>query len=198
MNLHRSDSHRHHSSRQFAKSLRALRTVGVGCALALVRLDAVTLADFLGDPALTPKKFAAAFETFEYEYHPEVKRPDLFLAERRGDCDDYAILADYVLRPRNFTTRVIHVRLVGRIAHAVCYVPEASAYLDYNNRKYILTLQRSGRTLRDIANKVADSFEANWTSVSEFTYDYDARKKTFGLTVVKTEPRAKDADVQAR
>ena len=158
-------------------------------------LVALTLAELIGDPALNPKRFAAHFESFEYEFHPEVKPPDLFLAERRGDCDDYAILADYVLKPRGFATRAVHIRLVGRVAHAVCYVAESKAYLDYNNRKYFLNLQRSGATLREIATKVADSFEANWTSASEFTYDYDTYKKTFGRTVVKTEPRSKDPDL---
>src|SRR5689334_21864797 len=63
-------------------------------ALATSRLDALTLIDLLNDPKLTPKRFAAQFETFEYEFHPEVQPAEVFLAERRGDCDDYAILAD--------------------------------------------------------------------------------------------------------
>lgn len=150
----------------------------------------------MADRAMTPKRFAALFETFEYEYHPEVQWPDIFLAERRGDCDDYAILASHVLRPRGYDTRVIQIRLVGRLSHAICYVVESKAYLDYNNRKYFLNLQRSGRTLREIASKVADSFEANWTVAAEFTYDYERCKKTVVRTVVKTEPRAKDVDRQ--
>lgn len=169
------------------------------CAVALsvtacAPLVALTLEELMGDPALNPKRFAAHFESFEYEYHPAVQWPDVFLAERRGDCDDYAVLADHVLKPRGFSTRIIHVRLVGRVAHAVCYVAESNAYLDYNNRKYFLNLQRSGATLREIATKVADSFEGNWTSASEFTYNYDTYKKTFGRTVVKTEPRSSDPD----
>lgn len=163
----------------------------------VTRLDAVTLEELQQNSKLTPKSFAALFESFEYEYHPEVQWPNVFLAERRGDCDDYAVLADFVLKPKGFATRVIHIRLVGRIAHAVCYVDQSRVYLDYNNRKFFLNLQRSGRTLREIATKVADSFEANWTSASEFTYDYEASKKTYGRTVVKTEPRSKDADRQA-
>lgn len=170
------------------------------CLLALVftvgRLDAIALRDFTRDKDLTPKKFAAAFEDFEYEFHPEVQTPAEFLSARRGDCDDYAVLADYVLHPKGYETRIIHIRLVGRVAHAVCYVTESKAYLDFNNRKYIMNLQKCGRTLREIASKVADSFEANWTSVSEFTYSYESGQKTFGRTVVKTEPRSKDADLQ--
>jgi len=166
--------------------------------LALLPAGALTLEEMQSDPALTPKRFAGMFETFDYEYHPEVQWPNIFLAERRGDCDDYAILAEHVLRPKGFATRVIHVRLVGRVAHAICYVDEAKAYLDYNNRKYALNLQRCGSTLRQIASKVAGEFEANWTSVSEFTYDYEKGKKTLGRTVVKKEPPAQDADVAKR
>ncbi len=164
------------------------------CALTPLRLDAVTLADLLGDPKLTPKRFAAEFERFEYEFHPEVQPADVFLESERGDCDDYAVLADYVLTRKNFPTRLVRISLVGRIAHDVCYVIPSKAYLDYNNRKYARNLESSGRRLRQIANEVADSFEANWTSVSEYTYDYNTERKTFRVTVVKTDPPARDPD----
>ena len=100
-----------------ARQLCALGLIG---ALACGRLDALTLVDLLGDPKLTPKRFAAQFESFEYEFHPEVQAPDQFLGARRGDCDDYAILADYVLRRQGYATRLVRVALVGRVAHDVC------------------------------------------------------------------------------
>lgn len=164
------------------------------CALAPLRLDALTLADFVNDTKLTPKRFAAQFENFEYEFHPEVQPPDVFLETRRGDCDDYAILADYVLRKHRYGTRLVRVSLVGRVAHDVCYVIESKAYLDYNNRKFASTLEGSGRRLRQIANEVADSFEANWTSASEYSYDYNTQRKTIGVTVVKTDSPSRDPD----
>lgn len=169
--------------------------VSLLCAFAVLRLDAVTLGELLTDPKMTPKKFAGYFEDFVYEFSPEVQPPGSFLQRRRGDCDDYAILADYVLKRAGLGTRLVHVRMVGRVAHAVCYVVQNRAYLDFNNRKYALNLQRSGSTLREIAIKVADSLEANWTSVSEFTYDYKQDRKSFGSTVVKTESPSQDADV---
>ena len=58
--------------------------------------------------------------------------------------------------------------------HAVCYVNDDKVYLDYNNRKYFFTLAKSGRSIRQIATKIADSFEANWTFAQEFTFDYDS------------------------
>jgi hypothetical protein len=166
--------------------------------VAFTPLNATTAAQLLSDPKLTPKQFAAYFETFEYEFGSEVQSPSEFLSRRKGDCDDYAILADHVLKRNGYATRLIHVRVVGRIAHAVCYVTESGAYLDYNNRKYFLNLQRCGRTLRAIATKVADSLEANWTTASEFTYDYETAAKQFVVTVVKTDPPAMDQDTAAR
>lgn len=164
------------------------------CLLAAQRLDALTLMDLLMDPKLTPKRFAAYFEDFSYEYGAEVLPAEVFLERRRGDCDDYAILADYVLKRKGFATRLIHIRMVGRVAHAVCYVNQSGAYLDFNNRKYMLNLKRCGRTIREIATKVSESFEANWTSASEFTFDYGEDRKQFGATVVKTDPPSMDPD----
>jgi hypothetical protein len=157
-------------------------------------LVAVTMEDLMRDPKLTPKRFANYFESFDFEAHDEVQAPEVFLETRRGDCDDYAILADYILRQKGYATRLIHVRLVGRFAHAVCYVSEDRVYLDYNNRIFYSTLEKCGASIREIANKAADSFQANWTSASEFTYDYKEDKKTFGLTVVKTDPPQQDPD----
>jgi hypothetical protein len=181
------------SSQSFRR--RFILTLCAAGALAGTRLDAVTLDELLNDPKMTPKRFADYFEDFAYEYNEAVQSPDEFLTSRRGDCDDYAILADYVLKRKGFATRLIHVRMVGRVAHAVCYVTQAHAYVDYNNRHYFINLQRCGGTLREIATKVADSFEANWTSASEFTYEYEENKKHFGATVVKTDPPASDPDV---
>jgi hypothetical protein len=84
--------------------------------------------------------------------------------------------------------------MVGRVAHAVCYIVEDRAYLDYNNRRYSFNLQRSGPSIREIASKVARSLESNWTSATEFTYDYKTEVKNALFTVVKTEPPGNDPD----
>lgn len=177
--------------------LRFLRSLGLAAAvlgLLLGEARALTLFDLLTERDLTPKRFADRFETFEYEFAPEVQLPDTFLQREKGDCDDYAILADHVLKQRGLQTRIIHIRLVGRVAHAVCYVDDNKAYLDFNNRKYFLNLERCGRSLREIATEVAESFKSNWTSVSEFTYDYKEGRKRYTRTVGKTDPAAQDAD----
>ncbi|MCW5548620.1 MAG: hypothetical protein KIT44_06615 [Opitutaceae bacterium] len=168
--------------------------VGLLLGLGLVRLEALTVRQLLDDPTLTPKRFANLFEGFTYQFFNYVQNPDVFLRTKTGDCDDYAILADHVLGHHGYDTRLIHVRMMGRIAHAVCYVTEDKAYLDYNNRRYTFNLERCKPDIRSIATKVARSFEANWTSASEFTYDYATDVKEAKFTVVKTDPPAQDPD----
>lgn len=162
--------------------------------VALANTGAVSYEDLMRDQTMTPKNFAKTFEGFEYEFHEAVATPEVFLATRKGDCDDYAILADQVLRTRGFTTRLIHVRLVGQVAHVVCYVKEEQAYLDYNNRNYFFKLTRAKNRIRAIATKVADGLEANWVSVSEFTYNYETETKLITHTVAKQAPHEQDPD----
>ncbi len=176
---------------------RWLGTVGIAGVLAAGRLDALTVSELLDDPKMTPKRFANLFEGFEFELHVfNVQDPEVFLATRSGSCIDYAALADLVLKRRGYGTRLIRVEMVGKnMGHAVCYVGENRAYLDYNNRKYFFNLESSGRTIREIATKVADSFEANWTFAQEFTFDYKTGLKRMRFTVVKTDPGGTDPDL---
>jgi hypothetical protein len=167
----------------------------VGLVAALPGLRAFTMNDLLSDSKLTPKRFAGRFGDFDFEYHLQVQNPEVFLSTQKGDCADYAILGNYVLKQKKYETCLIRVVLVGSLAHDVCYVLQAKAYLDYNNRAYFSTLQHSGRTIREIAGRVADSFQANWTSASVYTYDYAEDIKHLTLTVVKTEPPAEDPDI---
>jgi hypothetical protein len=83
---------------------------------------------------------------------------------------------------------------VGRVAHAICYIDESRAYLDYNNRIFFVTLERCGPHLREIADHVGDYIQANWTSASEFTFSYEEGRKHFTTTVVKTDPPENDPD----
>jgi len=154
-----------------------------------------TLRELEVAPELTPRQFANLFENFRYGYSPYVQPVEDFLNDRDGDCDDYAILAGHVLSQKGYTTRIVRVVLAGSdIAHAICYVTENKAYLDYNNRKYSITLERAGPTLRQIATKVADSFEKNWTSATEYTFSYASYRKVTRYTVVKTDPAERDPD----
>ena len=149
-------------------------------------LDAVTLPELLDNPRLNARKFAGYFADFAYEFNEAIQPATVFLAREKGDCDDYAVLADFVLKKHGLDTRLIHIRLSGRVAHAVCYITENRAYLDYNNRAVFFTLSRSGPDIRDIAAKVADSLEASWTTASEFSYSYETRRKVMIATISKT------------
>jgi hypothetical protein len=165
-------------------------------ALAAPGMRAFTLADLLADRKMTPKRFAGYFEDFAWDVHPfDVQDPEVFLETRSGDCIDYAVMADYVLSRDGYATRMIRVEMIGKnMGHAVCFVTEGGAYLDYNNRSYFLKLTRSGSRIRDIASKVADSFDSNWTFASEFTYTYKEGVKRAVMTVVKTDPPGMDPD----
>jgi hypothetical protein len=176
--------------------LRRLLAFAAFSALAAARIQAFTLSDLLSDTKMSPSRFAGYFGDFEYDVHPfDVQDPDVFLATQRGDCIDYAVMADYVLKQDGYSTRLIRVEMVGKnMGHAVCYVSQSTAYLDYNNRKYMFKLRRAGWRLREIATDVANSFDANWTFASEFTYTYKEDVKRAVMTVVKTDPPDTDPD----
>jgi len=161
-------------------------------------LKALTLDELLSDPKMSPKKFAGLFEDFSFEVHPfDVQDPEVFLSTRTGDCIDYAVLADYVLKRNGYDTRLIRVEMVGKnMGHAVCYVTPDRVYMDFNNRRYYLSLARSGPSIREIATRVAASFDAHWTFASEFTYDYNTSIKKVVLTVVQTDPASMDPDAE--
>jgi len=149
-------------------------------------LSAVSLGELQHTRNLTPKKFANFFELFDFELHKEVQPAHEFLMRKRGDCDDYAVLADLILPAHGYETRLVHVRLAGQIAHAVCFITEDRVYLDFNNRNVFFSVARSSADLRTIADKVARSLDANWTSASEFVFSYESDHKVVTATVVRT------------
>lgn len=158
--------------------------------LCWARLSAVTFEEMLQDEKLTPKKFASYFGDFRYLFKAEVQEPNVFLTTQAGDCDDYAVLADRVLRPKGYDTRLISVRMPGMVTHVVCYVKQEKGYLDYNNRVYMIKIERCGPTIREIAGRVAKSQTANWTTASEFTFKNGL--KYMVATVVKTDSPDRD------
>jgi Transglutaminase-like domain len=177
----------------------SIRKVWIGATMAIfvaAQVHALTFSDLLSDLEMNPKRFAGYFTDFDFDLHPfDVQDPEVFLETRKGDCIDYAVMADYVLKRDGYATRLIRVEMIGKnMGHAVCFVTQSAAYLDYNNRKYFIKLAKSGPRLRDIATKVAESFDANWTFASEFTYTYKEDVKHAVMTVVKTDPPDTDPD----
>jgi hypothetical protein len=132
-------------------------------------ISAVTLEQLRKKDQLTPEQFAAYFKDFEFELLEEVQPPEIFLARRSGDCDDYATLAADILKEKGYTPKLVVV-FMPRDVHVVCYIPETKSYLDYNLRNRNLRTVPSDGTLTDIAQKVAKSFNSTWYCVSEFTF----------------------------
>jgi len=112
----------------------------------------------------------AQFSGFTFKLGEELQDPELFLATRTGDCDDFASLAATLLSERKFTPRLIAVFMEGQ-THVVCYIPEAESYLDYNCRELPAPLQPTNGNLEDIAGKVARYFRTTWRLVAEFTLE---------------------------
>ena len=81
-------------------------------------------------------------------------------------------------------------------SHAVCYITEDGAYLDYNNRNVFFTMIRSDPSLRKIATKVARSLNANWTSAFEFQFFYSTQSKAITAKVVRTQDPRNDPPPQ--
>jgi len=193
---------RHRPRTTLARTAFPLGTLALVAALVTLAgtaLRAVTLDELLNDPKMTPKRFADHFTDFRFDSDPffDVINPNQFLAQQAGDCIDYAALADYVLKHHGYKTRLIRVEMAGYNAgHAICYVDDSRVYLDYNNRSYFFNLTKSKPRIRDVANKVAASFRANWTFAQEFTFSYDDYLKRAVYTVVKTRPPHLDPDAK--
>ncbi len=119
---------------------------------------------------------------------PDMRRYQGSILRLLGSPRRILILADHVLRRRELNTVLVHIRMAGMVAHAVCYVNEDRACLDYNNRNVFFTLSRSSPSLREIATKVVRSPEGNWTTASSFTYSYATGQKQMLHTIAKTDP----------
>jgi hypothetical protein len=145
---------------------------------------ALTLQDLRNQEKLTPAEFAHHFRSFQFSFRKEVQRPEVFLATRSGDCDDFSTLAAAVLRHYGYTPRLISVRMPG-VTHVICYIEETNSYLDYNNRSAGNFLVPCGNTLAEMAESVARSYRLKWTSASEFTFE--KRQKRLVKTIF--EPR---------
>lgn len=162
---------------------------------------ALSIDELRSDPRLSPETFARHFSNFKFVFRADVQTPEVFLASRAGDCDDYSTLAAAELRQRGYTPRLISVRL-RNVAHVVCYVEEAKGYLDYNYRAKGNGIVRCSSNLSEVAEIVAKSFKSSWSSVSEFTYadgvkrlvsttkNVDREAVTTLASKTKTEPHA--------
>jgi hypothetical protein len=146
---------------------------------------ALSLEDLRKEKNLTPPKFASYFRNFSFNFRKDVQRAEVFLATKSGDCDDYSVLAAKILREKGYTPRLISVRMPG-VTHVVCYIEETRSYLDYNFRGYTVGINSRDNVLETIAENVARSYEASWSSASEFTYSSGVKR----LVQTVVEPTA--------
>jgi len=103
---------------------------------------------------------------------------------------DHAVLAGNVLKSKGYQTRLIVVRLPGETLHDVCYVGEDKAYVDCSEDRFLLALNYSGATIREIADDYGGFVSMNWTSASEFVFTNGVRELV--STVVKTDSPSSD------
>ena len=136
---------------------------------------ALTLDELRSSPELTPERFSKYFADFTFALGRETRDPQTFLANRCGDCDDFATLAASVLREKGYTTRLVVVYMTNA-AHVVCYVAETKGYLDFNRRQSPNSLVSCEADLASIGTSVAESFHMNWRSASEFSVNNGVRK----------------------
>jgi hypothetical protein len=134
--------------------------------------------------AETPEEFARRFADFQFEYHAEVQPAEVFLATKKGDCDDFATVADDALSRAGYTTHLITVRMRGE-THVVLYVDEVHGYLDYNFRKSSHPVLACDSSLQEIAKQVAESFHRPWVAVYEFNFYH--RTKHLVTNIVKND-----------
>jgi hypothetical protein len=121
--------------------------------------------------AETPEHYAHRFAKFQFEFHADVQDPAVFLKTKKGDCDDFATVADDALTREGYTTHLIAIRMPGE-THVVLYVDEVHGYLDYNYRNAKHPVLESDSSLEHVASKVADSFQLPWVAVYEFNYHH--------------------------
>jgi hypothetical protein len=133
------------------------------------RVRASGLEDLRRDTDLTPGRLIRFFADFSYELSERVQDGETFLQRKRGDCDDFAKLADKLLTERGYKTKLVVV-MMEKQTHVVCFVQAACGYLDFNRRAEADPIVLSNGTLEDIANKVSANFRSKWWMVSEVKF----------------------------
>jgi len=134
----------------------------------LARADAMS--ELAGQKDLTPEKLIHSFAGFTFELNAQRQAAETFLRRKRGDCDDFASVVSRILTGRGYKTKLVVVMMQEQ-THVVCYVKEASGYLDFNHRADARPIIASDGSLEDVARKVSRDFRSPWQMVSEVNYE---------------------------
>ena len=96
----------------------------------------MTLDQLRAESGLTPESFMRHFFGFQIRVGPgRCGKPETFLKNQAGDCDDFATCSggSFCMK-KGYTTRLVVIYMAHDV-HVVCYVAETNSYLDYNLRK---------------------------------------------------------------
>jgi hypothetical protein len=121
---------------------------------------------------------------------PSPTQGDLML-HRVVMSNDYPILADMVLKPKGYGTRLVLVNMPGLpTPDDCCYVSQAASFIHYNSSNSVIQLEGSGSTIRQIATTMANHLNMDWTTASEFVYSNGMGQIL--ATVVESDPVSSD------
>jgi hypothetical protein len=143
--------------------------VGIYFAWSCATARAGAISDLAVQKDLCPETLIRLFSGFTFELNAQRQAPEMFLQRKRGDCDDFANVANSLLSSRGYKTKLVMV-MMEQQTHIVCYVEEARGFLDFNHRADAKPIIESDGTLEDIAQKVSKDFRAPWRTAAEFTY----------------------------
>ena len=88
-------------------------------------------------------------------YADEFRDPEMTFALKYGDCDDYAVLADYILKKHGYDSQVVSV-FTSEAGHTVCVWKDAAGKYNHLSNSSIRLI--SADKLENVANDVY----ANW------------------------------------
>jgi hypothetical protein len=177
------------NAERLAPSARAFGAVACVAICLPLSARASSLVDLEVQKDLTPEALLKSFAGYTYELGEQVQDAETFLQRKRGDCDDFASLAESILAKRGFHAKLV-VIMMARETHVVCYVKEAGGFLDFNFRNETRPVIESDGSLEDIATKVAGYFKSKWHMASEFKYQGERTvfvESAFPLATVKSE-----------
>jgi len=108
------------------------------------------------DPSTPQEIYTWINNNIRYQVNDEYMPAEKTLALGAGDCNDMAILADYMLKKHGFTSEVLDV-YTASVGHTVCVWKDSTGKYNHLSNKTIREIHSN--TLAEIAQDVY----ADWT-----------------------------------
>ena len=95
---------------------------------------------FVNSPQAMTEWFGKEF-TYQWQMYPDCKTPNEMVISKKGDCDDFALLASSLLSRMEIPNQVLILKFRGlKMAHAVCaFKKDDGAYSFISNKKLFHT-----------------------------------------------------------